>query len=56
MDADISDKVNSNSDNPPSPKKQHFDLNHAKNIDEISTPSELKFDQGIVNNLICSTF
>lgn len=27
------------------PKKEPLDLNHAKNIDDISTPSELKFDE-----------
>lgn len=49
-DADIGDKCNLNGDCSPTPNKQSFDLNNAKNIDDISTPSELKFDEGIVNN------
>lgn len=51
-DADIGDNLITNNDHTLEAKKQQFDLNHAKNIDDISTPSELKFDQGIVNNLI----
>lgn len=50
LDAAIGDKCNSNGDCSPTQKKQALELNHAKNIDDISTPSELKFDQGIVNN------
>ncbi|KAJ8729126.1 hypothetical protein PYW08_000707 [Mythimna loreyi] len=44
-DTDIGDKCNTNGDCSPTPKKQSFDLNNAKNIDDISTPSELKFDE-----------
>lgn len=51
-DADIGDKCNSNGDCSPTPNKQSFDINNAKNIDDISTPSELKFDEGIVNNYL----
>lgn len=51
-DTDIGDKCNTNGDCSPTPKKQSFDLNNAKNIDDISTPSELKFDEGIVNNYL----
>ena len=51
-DADIGDKCNTNGDCSPTPKKPSFDLNNAKNIDDISTPSELKFDEGIVNNYL----
>lgn len=51
-DADIGDKCNTNGDCSPTPKKTSFDLNNAKNIDDISTPSELKFDEGIVNNYL----
>lgn len=42
--ADIGDKCNLNGDCSPTVNKQPFDLNNAKNIDDISTPSELKFD------------
>lgn len=51
-DADIGDKCNSNGNCSPTLKKQPIELNHAKNIDDISTPSELKFDQGICNQLL----
>ncbi|XP_030024339.2 TBC1 domain family member 20 [Manduca sexta] len=44
-DADIGDKCNINGDCSPAEKKQPLDLNHPKNIDDISTPSELKFDE-----------
>ncbi|XP_059058117.1 TBC1 domain family member 20 [Achroia grisella] len=44
-DTDISDKCNSNGDCSPLSEKEAFDLNHTKNIDDISTPSELNFDQ-----------
>lgn len=50
LDTDVGDKCNLNGDCSSPPKKQSFNMNHAKNIDDISTPSELKFDQGIVNN------
>lgn len=40
---------NTSGDISPPPKKQYLELNNSKNIDDISTPSELKFDQGIVN-------
>ncbi|KAL4710265.1 hypothetical protein ACJJTC_003545 [Scirpophaga incertulas] len=45
IDGDAGEKHNINGDCLPSPKSQSFDLNHTKNIDDISTPSELKFDQ-----------
>lgn len=51
LDAGVGDKCNSNGDCSPTQEKQPFELNHVKNIDDISTPSELKFDQGIVNSL-----
>ncbi|XP_052758513.1 TBC1 domain family member 20 isoform X2 [Galleria mellonella] len=44
-DTDIGDKSISNGDCSPLSEKQAFDLNHTKNIDDISTPSELNFDQ-----------
>ncbi|XP_063376702.1 TBC1 domain family member 20 [Cydia fagiglandana] len=44
-DADIGDKCNFNGGCSPPPKKPIIDMNHAKNIDDISTPSELKFDE-----------
>ncbi|KAL0849621.1 hypothetical protein ABMA28_013880 [Loxostege sticticalis] len=45
LDTDVGDKCNLNGDCSSPPKKQSFNMNHAKNIDDISTPSELKFDQ-----------
>ncbi|XP_072937180.1 TBC1 domain family member 20 [Epargyreus clarus] len=44
-DGDYDDKSNLNGDCSPPSKKQSLDLNHTQNIDDISTPSELKFDQ-----------
>ncbi|XP_063529574.1 TBC1 domain family member 20 isoform X1 [Cydia strobilella] len=44
-DADIGDKCNFNGGCSPPLKKPTIDMNHAKNIDDISTPSELKFDE-----------
>lgn len=55
-DTDVGDKCNLNGDCSPPPKNHSFDMNHAKNIDDISTPSELKFDQGIVNKLLIEVF
>lgn len=49
-EADVGEKCNINGNCSPPLKKPIIDLNHAKNIDDISTPSELKFDEGIVNN------
>lgn len=49
-DTNIGDKCNSNGDCSPKSRRQPFEINHSKNIDDISTPSELKFDEGIVNN------
>ncbi|XP_060800383.1 TBC1 domain family member 20 isoform X2 [Amyelois transitella] len=43
-DADIGDTCNLNGDCSSPAKKQVFDPNHTKNIDDISSPSELKFD------------
>lgn len=48
-ETDIGDKCNLNGDCSPAEKKP-FDVNSTQNIDDIATPSELKFDQGIVNN------
>ncbi|XP_028168990.1 TBC1 domain family member 20 [Ostrinia furnacalis] len=45
IDTDVGDKCNLNGDCSSPPKKPAFNMNHAKNIDDISTPSELKFDQ-----------
>ncbi|KAM3957534.1 LOW QUALITY PROTEIN: TBC1 domain family member 20 [Aphomia sociella] len=45
IDTDINDKCTLNGDCSPTSEKQTFDLNHSKNIDDISTPSELKFDE-----------
>lgn len=61
VDAGIGDMCNSNGDCSPTQKTQKFELNHGKNIDDISTPSELKFDQGmyckqIYDFLITSSF
>ncbi|XP_075992774.1 TBC1 domain family member 20 isoform X1 [Anticarsia gemmatalis] len=44
-DADVGDKCNLNGDCSPAVIKQPFDLNNAKNIDDIFEPSELKFDE-----------
>ncbi|CAH0405060.1 unnamed protein product [Chilo suppressalis] len=45
FDSATDDKSNLNGDCSPPPTKQAFDMNHTKNIDDISTPSELKFDE-----------
>lgn len=42
------DKCSINGDCSPLPNDLQLDINHVKNIDDISTPSELKFDQGII--------
>ncbi|XP_053606412.1 TBC1 domain family member 20 isoform X2 [Plodia interpunctella] len=44
-DADSGDNCNINGDCSPLAEKPAFDLNHTKNIDDISSPSELKFDK-----------
>lgn len=49
-DAERSDKCAINGDCSPTFNNDSTSLNHSKNIDDISTPSELKFDEGIVNN------
>lgn len=49
-DAESGDKCAINGDCSPISNRDSNGLNHAKNIDDISTPSELKFDEGIVNN------
>lgn len=49
-DSELGDTYNFNGSCTPPSKNHSVDLNHAKNIDDISTPSELKFDEGIVNN------
>lgn len=49
-DADTGEKCNLNGDCATALDKQPFDLNNAKNIDDISTPSELKFDEGNINS------
>lgn len=51
-DSDAGDKCNLNGDCSKTELKRPLDFNHAKNIDDIATPSELKFDQGTVNNLL----
>ncbi|KAI8428334.1 hypothetical protein MSG28_002527 [Choristoneura fumiferana] len=44
-EAEVGEKCNINGNCSPPPKKPIIDVNHAKNIDDISTPSELKFDE-----------
>ncbi|XP_047544096.1 TBC1 domain family member 20 [Vanessa atalanta] len=44
-DGDSGDKYTINGDCSPTSNKDSNSLNHAKNIDDISTPSELKFDE-----------
>ncbi|KAJ0182151.1 hypothetical protein K1T71_002873 [Dendrolimus kikuchii] len=44
-DAEVGDKCNLNGDCSPLDIKDPLDRSHAKNIDDISTPSELKFDE-----------
>lgn len=53
-DSERSDKCNINGDCSPITDNESNNFNHAKNIDDISTPSELKFDEGIVNNYVSS--
>lgn len=50
QESNIGDTCNLNGNCSPPTKNNSIDLNHTKNIDDISTPSELKFDEGIVNN------
>lgn len=55
-DGDIKEKCSTNGNCTPSEKKNSLELNHSKNIDDISTPSELKFDLGTINyNLLIYT-
>ncbi|KAJ2953973.1 hypothetical protein O0L34_g1615 [Tuta absoluta] len=42
---DMSDKCTVNGDCSPPENKRPSDFNHAKNIDDIATPSDLKFDE-----------
>lgn len=49
-EAEIGDKCNINGNCSPPAKNPTIDVNHLQNIDDISTPSELQFDEGIVNN------
>lgn len=51
-DGDVGDMCNLNGDCSVVDKGDPLDRSHAKNIDDIATPSELKFDEGIVNKLI----
>ncbi|CAK1602690.1 unnamed protein product [Parnassius mnemosyne] len=44
-DSELDETCNVNGDCTLLMKNQSMDLNHAKNIDDISTPSELKFDE-----------
>ncbi|CAH2067611.1 unnamed protein product, partial [Iphiclides podalirius] len=44
-DLDVGESCNINGNCTPLSKKHSVDLNHTKNIDDISTPSELKFDE-----------
>ncbi|XP_013135890.1 PREDICTED: TBC1 domain family member 20-like [Papilio polytes] len=45
QESNIGDTCNLNGNCSPPTKNNSIDLNHAKNIDDISTPSELKFDE-----------
>lgn len=47
---DEGDKCKYNGDCSPQSVKSSLDLSNNKNIDDIYSPSDLKFDQGIVNN------
>lgn len=55
-DAGIGDKFDVNGDCSPTSTRDTGSFNHAKNIDDISTPSELKFDEGIVNKCYFDQF
>ncbi|OWR42722.1 hypothetical protein KGM_210932 [Danaus plexippus plexippus] len=46
-DSERSDKCNINGDCSPITDNESNNFNHAKNIDDISTPSELKFDEDL---------
>lgn len=48
-DPDIGDKCSLNGDCSPLSDKFPTELNQTKNIDDIATPSELNFDQGMYN-------
>lgn len=52
LNADASDICSGDGICSPPTKKPVLDLNHTRNIDDISTPSDLKFDEGLYRKLL----
>lgn len=52
LNTEASDICSGNGNCSPPRKKPVLDLNHTRNIDDISTPSDLKFDEGTYCKLV----